>query len=243
MYDGLEVVVDNASYLAAHDPVEFAMVRRKGFGASDSSVLLGVNLYTKLKELLEQKASTTVTDKELKIGQLPQVKAGNDLEPIILQKFINRFGVELEKPKAMYRMTTHPQLTMNFDGVMNISMLGLIPVEAKYISVYGGKYYDFTKAIDRLLTPPPLVKDLHETIQEHIEYNASNCGIPGYYYTQVQQQILGLDAPFGYLTCLNHKDWEYRTFIIPRDERVIKVLIERSYEEWDNLQKVKMGLA
>ena len=44
---------------------EFALIRRNGFGGSDSSILLGVNPYTSLQELVVQKASTTLSEEEL----------------------------------------------------------------------------------------------------------------------------------------------------------------------------------
>ena len=58
----LEEVVPNASELAETDQHAFAMLRRVGLGASDSSIILGVNLYTKLDELIQQKRSTEVTE-------------------------------------------------------------------------------------------------------------------------------------------------------------------------------------
>ena len=89
----LEEVVPNASELAETDQHAFAMLRRVGLGASDSSVILGVNLYTKLDELIQQKRSTEITEEERKVGELENVRKGRDLEPIILNYFAKQFGV------------------------------------------------------------------------------------------------------------------------------------------------------
>ena len=43
------------------------------------------------------------------------------------------------------------------------------------------------------------VIDTDIEIQTHIKQMASRLGIPAYYYTQVQQEIAGLDAPYGFL--------------------------------------------
>ena len=60
----LEVVVDDAALLSETDQHAFAMLRRAGLGASDSSIILGVNLYTSLDELIAQKRSMVLTEKE-----------------------------------------------------------------------------------------------------------------------------------------------------------------------------------
>ena len=99
----LEVVVDDAALLSETDQHAFAMLRRAGLGASDSSIILGVNLYTSLDELIAQKRSVVLTEKELEIGELENVRKGHDLEPVILNQFAKQFGVEVHKPKPMYR--------------------------------------------------------------------------------------------------------------------------------------------
>lgn len=234
----LEIVYDKASELPTLNPTQFAMIRRQGFGASDASILLGVNPYETKEKLIQQKASPFVTDDELKIGSLPAVRAGHDLEPVILSKFETRFEVQVAKPEPMYRIAgTH--LTLNFDGIMEYHGYD-IPVECKYISQYGGKYYDFTKAIDSLaVVPPRIIAHKDDTIEEHIRKAALKCGIPGYYYTQLQQQILGADAPWGYLTCLDSKTWTYYTFIVPKDDHTIATLMAQSKLAWDEVEQLR----
>ena len=64
----LEVVVENAADLAANDKEAFTKIRRAGLGASDSSIILGVNKWTTLEELVMQKRSPEITQEELDIG-------------------------------------------------------------------------------------------------------------------------------------------------------------------------------
>ena len=188
----LEIVHPNMSLLNITDQAAFAMVRRSGLGASDSSVILGVNQWTTLQDLIEEKKSIGLTDHEIEVGNKENVRKGRDLEPIILENFEKNLALTVVKPDPMYRIKEHPQLTINFDGV---TVLGeqLIPVEAKFVSAFASKYWDRTKQIHNWYEGNPLICG-GATIQEHILEEAKLYGIPGYYYTQVQQQMLGLNA-------------------------------------------------
>jgi len=231
----LHIVTENAAELARQNQEAFAMIRRAGFGASDSSVLLGVNPFpdNTIPKLLEQKRSPVVTAEELKIGQMVNVRKGSDLEPLILQKFQEKFQVpdtNLEKPEAMFRIGDTP-LTVNFDGVLQI--LGTkVPVECKFVSTYGGKYYNMNKTIQL----PTQLYDLMELGTEvnsiYLTRRAEEAGIPVYYYTQIQQQLLALDADFGYLAALFDKDWELRVFTVMADRQVQNRLLEVAEELW-----------
>ena len=65
----LSVVADAATLLEAEDD-SYAMLRHIGFGASDSSKLLGINPFTTLNELLEEKNE----NKENDISEIDKVK-------------------------------------------------------------------------------------------------------------------------------------------------------------------------
>ena len=197
---------------------EYALLRKDTFGASDIAVLFGLGFET-LDELLIKKASPILTEAELAIGKLPAVHKGSDLEPLILQKFTERTKIEVIKPRHMYEI--FPGLTVNFDGVTE----NLIPVEAKYISAYGGKYWTFgapNSVISKArldFSDKPILD-----IAKHITDMAAYYGVPKYYYTQVQTQMLGLGAKFGYITALNDKDWELYTYKIWRDPVLLRVI-------------------
>ena len=123
------------------------MLRRNSIGASDSSIILGVNTFTDTAKLIEQKCTEGITEEELAIGEKENVRKGADLEPLILQKFEEWSGMETYKPDAMYQLKLFPQLTVNFDGVICLDNT-YIPAEAKFVSTYANKYWDRSKAID-----------------------------------------------------------------------------------------------
>ena len=65
MYSELEIVVPDAAQLAEEDKEAFALIRRQGLGASDSSIILGVNNWTTIDQLIEQKNTPCITQRNL----------------------------------------------------------------------------------------------------------------------------------------------------------------------------------
>lgn len=230
----LKIVVENAYDMAQHQKDAFILIRRNGFGASDSSILLGVNPFVDTKTLIEQKLTVGITEEERAVGEKESVRKGADLEPLILQKFEDWASQPVYKPDAMYQFVRYPQLTVNFDGVMPL-MDALIPVEAKYVSPYANKYWDRNKCISALHEGSAKLC-AGSGIEEHITLEAQLYGVPPYYYTQVQQQLLGLDAPFGYLVALFDKGWEIGVYKIYKDPSVQMELIRRSDALWHTVE-------
>lgn len=227
----LIVVHDNMAELSRTDKAQFALLRRNGFGASDSAILLGVNPYEKgTDNLVKQKCQKTLTAEEMRISELPQVRKGTDLEPLILHKFEEWADMGLHKPEPMYKMKDHPQLTVNFDGVAALGQ-EYIPVEVKCVSSFAHKYWDLRKSI---LNPygGTEYKVGGKNVQDHINKVSKLIGIPPYYYTQVQHQLLALKASFGYLVGLFEKDWNIHVYKIHRDDFTINELIKASEECW-----------
>lgn len=229
----LEVAVKDIQSLSNE---EFAILRKDGFGASDSSVLLGVNIYKDLDTLLREKRLKFLTDEEKAIGDKPAVKKGRDLEDLVLKKAEEVLGIPLEKPKDMYRFREHPALTVNFDGV-GVEDGVKIPVEAKIVTRWGEKYYnkDISPHISNLIN----MTSRHASIDGHIKFMADQFGIPPYYYTQVQQEIAALGAPYGYLAALFDHTWDFKLYKILRDDFVIAklyVLAEEHYPKIKELQ-------
>jgi hypothetical protein len=221
------------------DKDAFVHLRRQGLGASDSAIYLGVNPYTTREELIAQKCSKEVTEEERAVGEKEVVRKGADLEPLILQKFETWSGIDTYKPGAMYRLTKHPQLTVNFDGIIELASLH-IPVEIKYVSPYANKYWNRSKCIN----------ELHEgraqiaagiSVQEHVSLLAELYGIPAYYFTQVQQQLLALDAPFGYVAAMFDKGWEMGVYKIFADKYTQMMLIQESENVWEVVEARKNG--
>ena len=222
----LEVAQQNVSTLPQ---LEFALARKQGLGASDASVYLGLQTQWKsAQDLVAEKLRTTITDEEMAIGEKDVVRKGKDLEPLNLQKAEAKLGTPVYKPQHMYRVREYPHLLVNFDGVARSAEdpAVLIPVEAKFVSMYGDKYYDFTKG------PADWVNwaDDYPT-----EKKAAILGVPAYYYAQVQQQILALNAPYGWLTVIRDKGWEHHMFKIPRDEPVINQIIYEGFRLWETV--------
>ena len=217
---------------------EYIILRRQGFGASDSSVLLGVNPYKTLPELIKEKASNVITAEERAVGEKAAVRKGVDLEPLIIQKFEHYFKQECFKPKDMYRIKGTDCLNVNFDGVTG-TPTQYIPAEIKVVTMYGEKHYNPTKAIfDEVGGFMPLPEDISKS-NNSIETKAAHYGIPAYYYTQLQQQMLGLNAPYGYLSVLFDKDWRMRTFFVWRDEATLQQLVINANNAWQQVLALK----
>lgn len=212
---------------------EYAMVRKNSFGASDVATLFGIGFGT-LEDMIATKALPYLTEEEKGIGDLPNVRKGRDLEPLILQKYIDKYGTddpdyEITKPVHMYEII--PGLTVNFDATAGFAY----PIEIKYVSTFGHKNYD--TSAEEFTTE--MVDKQQGTIQEHIKFMAKKLGIPPYYYTQLQTQIVGLDSQFGVLTALFEKDWTLRTYKCPADPFFRKALFVEVVKSYNKLCKAK----
>lgn len=203
---------------------EFTLSRKNSFGGSDTSVLLGVNLYTNIDELLKQKQNKNITDAELAIGEKPIVKKGADLEPFILDKAQTILQTHIYKPDATYRFINFPFMTINYDGIL-VDDGTLIPVEAKLVSKYGEKYYKKTISIEEA-KQIDMGKESND-VSVHCKLKANKFGIPAYYYTQVQAEIAGLNAPYGYLIAWFDDSWSGKLYYIKRDDYVIRQIINK----------------
>lgn len=232
--DALRIDIEDMARLSTEDPAAFAMARRSGLGASDSSIYLGVNLYKNVDQLITEKRSIGLTPEEIAVGNKEAVRKGRDLEPIILEKFAKQFNIDVCKPSPMFRLKEHQQLTINYDGVIQMHT-ELPPVEAKFVSTYGDKYWDKTKSIDSLAVVRDYTVYARDII-EHIKEAAKLYGIPPYYYTQVQQQMLGTNAQWGYFAVLFDKGWDFKAFSVSRDQLVQNALIEESAKVWRRIK-------
>lgn len=220
---------------------QYAMLRKNGLGTSDSSIVLGVNPYTSLRELIAEKARTYLTEEEKAVGDELAVKKGRDLEPLIIQKFEEFFGQKNWKPSDMYVMKDFPYLKLNFDGVTGTPEQ-YIPCEIKVITKKGERHYQFHKAmfIEGLGFRP--IQPDHTKGNNSIETKAGLYGIPPYYYTQLQQQIMGLNAPFGYLSVLKESTWQFFSFFVHRDDKVITDLMLKGAKVWEQVEAARAGL-
>lgn len=204
-------VVANAAQLLALDDDSYAMLRHIGFGASDSSKLLGINPYTTLDDMLKEKRALAPSDPAIRFKST--VRKGKELEDFIMRKAERHLGIKIEKPENMYSYGD-TRLTVNFDGVSQIGKY-LIPVEIKLTTTYGRKYFNFDKAVNENATNPQWTTTLAE-LADKLSPDI-NCGFPNYYYTQLEQQMLFLDSPYGILAVLDDYTWTMNYFMVAKN--------------------------
>lgn len=220
---------------------EYALLRKNGLGTSDSSVILGVNPYTSRSDLIAEKCRDYLTEEELAVGDKSAVRKGRELEPLIIHKHSQVMERRIIKPVDMYRHKDYPFIKFNFDGVIDKlynedGTYLYIPDEIKVVTIYGQKHYQPKKATFSEFTGWDVLPPHYEEDTNSIENIAAMYGIPPYYYTQVQQQIFGLNAPYGFLTVMFEKDWQIHSWLIWRDQRTINRLIMEDAKAWNEIE-------
>ncbi len=228
----------------------FAAARNDSFGASDSAVLLGVAYSSKKvpmktkDELLFEKVNSVWNTE---IGKLASVRKGKELEDMIIHKLEKVINAKILKPADMY--INNQGLATNFDGVifeavkedLLVTDYKAVPMEIKVCSFFGRKNYDWKKGVSefepeiKLEAPIPLEIDTRMSIEEYIKAQADWYGIPKYYYTQLQQQILFLGSDHGHLAVMDDINWEIFIYTIPRDDHMISELLKESYYQYESL--------
>ena len=232
----IEVDVDNIQALPNET---YAILRRNGFGGSDSSILLGVNPYKTLPDLIKEKASKELSEEEKEIGMKVAVRKGNDLEPLVIKKYMEFMGARVIKPTDMYVFKDYPYLKMNFDGV-NIENEKPFPVEIKVATSYGQKNYNPAKAIfNEFVGFAPLPQNISNT-NNSIETKAAHYGIPKYYYTQLQQEMMACDADYGHIAVIFDKDWTVHIWHVWKDEAVQNQIKLQAYKAWQEVVKLRL---
>lgn len=234
----LEIDIKN---IDQYENKDYALLRKNGLGTSDSSIVLGVNPYTSKSDLIAEKCRNYLTEDELAVGDKDAVRKGRQLEPLIIYKHSQVMGRHVIKPIDMYRHKDYPYIKFNFDGVIDKlynkdGSYQYIPDEIKVVTIYGAKHYQFDKAFYREHKGFNLLPPHHEEENISIEGKANLYGIPPYYYTQLQQQIFGLKAPYGFLTVLNERTWEINSFFVWRDQKVINQLIIEDSKTWSIIE-------
>lgn len=241
---GLPIKVDIADIDAviAESNEKFAEARKNGLGGSDSSMVLGVNPYKSRAELIQEKARVGLTEEEKEVSDKVAVRKGRDLEPLIIEKSSKFLGINIFKPKDMYRFKDYPYLTMNFDGVADAPKempFKYFPVEIKVVTLYGQKHYDFNKAFfDETQGIIPIPENYAASEINTIETKAMQYGIPPYYYTQLQQEMMALDSDYGYLSVMRDSDWRVFTFFVHKDPYVQSRLITEGYKVWSEVMQL-----
>ena len=234
----VEIAVENIDSVSKE---EFTQLRRQGFGGSDSSTLVGVNPFNTITDLIQSKIRTELSEEEKAIGKLSAVRKGNDLEPLIINKATEILQTVVFKPPHMYRFKDYPYLTMNFDGVTDMEGKQYIPVEIKVCTYKGEKHYNKFKAFYDESLPEPLRMEQPDISEANmsIEERAAHYGIPPYYFTQLQQEMMALDAPYGFIAVLFETDWYVRIFKAYKDPKTQNAIIIQGYKTWQKIEQIK----
>lgn len=222
---GFQIWVEN---IDPSDP-NFPKLRAKGFGASDSAALLDVSPFTTREQLLQEKKYEQFDDD---ISKKANVRKGKDLEPLLIQKIETIIQTKVIKPTDMYG-DDRTGLSVNFDGV-TLEHNQFIPHEIKVCTPYGRRYYTWTKSImeyDYELRTFPQ-KDRGPAQLQSIHQLADYYGIPIYYFTQLQQQMYFLDAPYGYLDVMDDQNWCLHIFKVYRHQHVIDQLLKEAQDAY-----------
>ena len=236
----LDIEVDIAN-IDQYPNEQYALLRKNGLGTSDSSIVLGVNPYTSKNDLIAEKCRNYLTEEELEVGTKSAVRKGRELEPLIIHKHYQIMGRRIIKPVDMYRHKDYPFIKFNFDGVIDKlynedGTYQYIPDEIKVVTIYGMKHYQPKKATFSEFAGWELLPPHYENENVGIERKAAMYGIPPYYYTQLQQQIFGLNAPYGFLTVMFEKDWQIHSWFVWRDQKVINQLIMEDAKTWNIIE-------
>lgn len=234
----VEIAVENIDSVSKE---EFTQLRRQGFGGSDSSTLVGVNPFNTITDLIQSKIRTELSEEEKAIGKLSAVRKGNDLEPLVINKATEILQTVVFKPPHMYRFKDYPYLTMNFDGVTDMERKQYIPVEIKICTYKGEKHYNKFKAFYDESLPEPLRMEQPDISEANmsIEERAAHYGIPPYYFTQLQQEMMALDAPYGFIAVLFETDWYVRIFKAYKDPKTQNAIIIQGYKTWQKVEQIK----
>lgn len=237
-FEGLTVVDENAAKKSQEDKDAFCMTRRQGIGGSEAAVLLGISKWNTLDQLIEQKCSTEITDEERRVGEMPSVRKGADLEPIILNKFSEWSDKLIVKPAAMYRIDKCPALTVNFDGVYQDNGM-IIPVEAKLVTQWGQKYWKTNHCATGFNYPCQHPLYAGKDMLDHIQTISDMYGVPDYYYSQVQHQLIATGSDYGWLVALFDKDWELHCYKIYKDAYVQDEIMAMAKATWEVIEEKK----
>lgn len=246
--NGFDIAYENIDQVSEKD---YQQIRMDWFGASDSSKLLDINPFPKgsSTDLLHEKLTGEVDES---IGKKASVRMGKDIEEIILKKLQEVFNHTkecwIDKPVHMYgNFNNH--LGINFDAVL-VNFIdnnyGVIdrptPVEIKSVTKYGRKYYDFNKSKMYQKDGEWIKRDLEEpliNVTTSIKDSADLYGIPVYYYTQLQQQMLALNSNIGLLAAMDVDNWDIHIFVIKKDDLVREQLLKFSERLWGQLKITK----
>jgi hypothetical protein len=71
------------------------------------------------------------------------------------------------------------------------------------------------------------------------ESMAQAYGPPAYYIAQIQQQMLALNAPYGFFAVIFDKGWEFAIFKVYSSNMAKAQLITEGYSTWNEISRLR----
>ena len=184
-------------------------LRKKGIGGSDAGAILGLNKYSSPLSVYKAKVDGIVKD----MSDNANVKRGKELEDFIMTKYVQpkmkEYGYTAEKPEFMIINSDYPYLRANLDGIAKSmtkpSYETSILIEIKCVSTFAEDAWDGS------------------------EY----CGIPPYYYAQMQHYMAVTGMRAGYLVALFDRTWTVKWYPVKRDDAFIGKMLKTLKDFYD----------
>jgi len=208
---------DNAKLSTLHfdNEDDWLELRTKGIGGSDIGALMGLNKYSSPLKVYKQKVEGYRED----MSNNANVKKGKELEDVILKNhvipLVSSKGYVVGKPDFMIMNSDMPYLRANVDGIA---------------------YRPGTPSEKNVIIEIKWVSEWAEVNWNGPEFN----GVPSSYYAQVQLYMAVTGCKGALICALFDKDWEFKTFWIPRDEMFILKLksVAKKFYEYNMTMKI-----
>lgn len=195
--------------------VDWDELRTKGIGGSDIGALMGLNKYSSPLMVYRQKVEGWKQD----LSNNANIKKGKELENLILTNYVNPLvsskGYVVGKPDFMIVNDDIPYFRANVDGIA---------------------YKPGTPHTENIIIEIKWISEWAEVNWNGPEYN----GVPASYYAQVQLYMAVTGAKGALICGLFDKNWEFKTYWIPRDEMFIMGMksVGKKFYEYNMVMKI-----
>lgn len=175
---------------------EWLALRSQGLGSTDFAAALGISKYKTPYQLWEEKVGI----REPFAGNKRTIR-GKALEPLIAEHYATQNNVQIHAVNTMYRHVLHPCLTASIDRLVYDPKRGWGLVECKSTDSFVYESWDM----------------------ESFGY-LRNGVISNEYFAQGMGQLMVTGLAWVDIHILIVDEWQYRTFTVERDEKVIEGL-------------------
>jgi putative phage-type endonuclease len=202
---------------------EWLELRKRGIGGSEVAGILGMSQYQSPLSIYMDKLDTNQTDES---EENEFIEWGKTLEPIIRSKFPKKFtkvtgiGISVREEPHLLVSIENPFMLANIDG--------LCELESDYkfsIPMSDGTYEEYS-------IPAGVVGGIEiKTGSGFTAKNWKDNSLPDNYFLQTQHYMAVTGLSFFFVVALIDKTllWRY----VPRDEEIIKVIIEAESKFWN----------